>query len=86
MIKQLSHCTGFQWDEGKSTKNWDKHRVSRVECEQLFFNKPLIVKGDAAHSEVETRFYSLGKTDRERKLFIVFTVRGDLSATSQPET
>ena len=42
--KILENCTGFEWDEGNITKNWDKHDVAMVECEQIFFNKPLIVK------------------------------------------
>jgi len=27
---------GFDWDEGNRGKNWDKHRVSDSECEQIF--------------------------------------------------
>ena len=35
--------TGFEWDEGNRGKNWDKHRVFDSECEQVFFNQPLLV-------------------------------------------
>lgn len=52
-----------------------KHHVSLSECEQIFFNLPLIVADDIKHSEQETRFYALGWTDAERFLFMVFTVR-----------
>ena len=74
-MEELSGCTGFQWDEGNAEKNWEKHRVTRVECEQLFFNKPFLALKDEAHSQVESRYYALGQTNRNRELFIVFTVR-----------
>lgn len=75
--KIIENCTGFDWDEGNITKNWDKHEVSSGECEQIFFNKPLIVKRDSKHSLLENRYYVLGRTDSDRLLFAVFTVRGD---------
>lgn len=74
----ISHCQGFDWDEGNIHKNWLKHKVSPAECEQLFFNHPLIVQADIKHSGGEKRFYALGRTDSQRPLFIAFTVRNDL--------
>ncbi|MBI2415614.1 MAG: BrnT family toxin [Candidatus Kerfeldbacteria bacterium] len=65
----------FDWDEGNQTKNWSKHAVSIAECEQVFFNEPLVIYPDTEHSVVEERFYALGQTDQERPLFIVFTIR-----------
>ncbi|MGD9162048.1 MAG: BrnT family toxin [Desulfobacteraceae bacterium] len=73
--KILDDCTGFEWDEGNIIKNWDKHDVSMIECEQIFFNKPLIVKRDKKHSNFENRYYVLGRTNMDRLLFAVFTVR-----------
>jgi len=73
----LTNCTGFEWDEGNFTKNWDRHNVSVGECEQIFFNKPLIVKRDKKHSRFENRYYVLGQTNAKRLLFAVFTVRKD---------
>jgi len=73
----LSSCTGFQWDHGNDTKNWEKHDVSMWECEQIFFNKPIIVKRDREHSLIEDRYYALGQTDMDRFLFAVFTVRNE---------
>lgn len=75
--KILSNCTGFEWDQGNITKNWDKHSVSNGECEQIFFNKPLIVKRDSEHSQLENRYYVLGRTNIDRLLFAVFTVRNN---------
>lgn len=74
----LFKCTGFQWDDGNSEKNWISHQVSKSECEQVFFNQPIMVGNDEKHSETELRFYALGKTDSERPLFIVCTIRGAL--------
>jgi uncharacterized DUF497 family protein len=75
--KKISNCTGFEWDQGNDTKNWDKHDVSTWECEQIFFNKPLIVKRDKEHSTAESRYYVLGRTNIDRLLFAVFTIRND---------
>lgn len=76
--KQLSACTGFEWDEGNSEKNWIKHKVTRSECEQIFFNRPLVVADDEKYSLDEVRYYALGQTDKRRRLFLVFTIRGSL--------
>lgn len=77
-LDQLLECTGFQWDEGNAEKNWIKHKVSRVECEEVFFNEPLLVASEVKHSGTEPRFYALGQTDEGRLLFVVFTVRETL--------
>jgi uncharacterized DUF497 family protein len=47
----LSKCRGFQWDEGNADKNWIKHKVSRTEAEQVFFNRPLLVSEGEKCSE-----------------------------------
>ena len=73
----LASLTGFEWDEGNLTKNWEKHQVSALECEQVFFNRPLIALPDERHSESESRFYALGQTDTGRRLFIVFAARSN---------
>lgn len=73
----VSLAEGFEWDKGNIRKNWEKHRVSYVECEEIFFNSPLIVKKDDPHSSEEDRYFVLGKTDTDRFLFIVFTVRSN---------
>jgi len=79
MVNEIfEQCEGFDWDEANSEKNWIKHKVSKIECEQVFFNLPLIVSDDAKHSVSERRWYLLGRTDQNRKLFIVFTIRENL--------
>lgn len=78
MNELLINCEGFEWDEGNSEKNWIRHQVARSECEQVFFNEPLIVAEDEKHSLKEKRWFVLGKTDTERLLFIVLTIRNKL--------
>jgi hypothetical protein len=73
----IANCEGFQWDEGNSDKNWYLHQVTNAECEEVFFNLPLIVALDPQHSTIEQRYYALGRTDADRWLFIAFTVRNN---------
>jgi uncharacterized protein len=65
----------FDWDEGNKTKNYQKHQITYKECEEVFFNKPLINNLDEKHSQYEKRFRSLGRTNKNRKLFISYTIR-----------
>ena len=78
MADLLAKCGGFQWDEGNSEKNWIRHQVTKSECEQVFFNKPLILVDDPQHSKKEKRWYVLGRTEFDRLLFVVFTIRKNL--------
>ncbi|HIC47596.1 MAG TPA: BrnT family toxin [Methylophaga aminisulfidivorans] len=71
----LNSIIGFNWDDGNSRKNFKKHGVSQVEAEQVFFNCPLLLLHDPKHSQIETRYHALGKTDTERLLHITFTLR-----------
>jgi uncharacterized DUF497 family protein len=78
LAEQLAACTGFQWYEGNLLKNWERRGVSPGECEQVFFNQPLVMAPDRQHSRKEPRFYVLGHTDLGRYLFVVFTIRRSL--------
>ena len=77
-MDRLLNCTGFEWDQSNIEKNWLKHRVSPVECEQIFFNQHLLVAEDLRHSQRERRYYALGHTDNGRLLFVAFTIRENL--------
>ena len=70
----LARIVGLEWDTGNARKN-DKHGVSMAEAEQVFFNAPLLMLSDAAHSQSELRFHALGQTDAGRLLHISFTLR-----------
>lgn len=71
-------CTGFDWDEANITKNWERHRVTPEEAEDVFFHDPFVLRADPGHSKLEKRYRVLGKTTRERRLFVAFTIRGSL--------
>ena len=82
----IMEWAGFEWDEGNLLKNWEKHGVSAGECEQFFFNRPLIARHDERHSQRKSWFFAFGHTDTGRLLFVVFTIRNDrirvISATN----
>src|SRR3990167_7315671 len=71
----LNQFIGFDWDQGNKDKNCLKHKVTNHECEEIFFNQPLLVIPDPKHSQIEARYYALGKTNHNRLLFISFTAR-----------
>jgi len=77
-IEILKECLGFQWDDGNIEKNQKAHHVSCTECEQVFFNKPLLLSEDVRHSQTENRYFVLGKTNEDRRMFLVFTLRENL--------
>lgn len=71
-----SRVKGFDWDDGNARKSADKHGVSQSETERVFFNQPLLVVSDDAHSGSEARYHALGRTDAGRPLHVTFTLRG----------
>lgn len=78
MFPRFPDLTGFDWDDGNRLKNEEKHQVSIGECEQLFFNEPLVILDSHAHSQPEARYAALGRTDEDRALTVIFTIRGTL--------
>jgi uncharacterized DUF497 family protein len=70
----LKAIQGFEWDDGNSGKNENKHGVTDREAEEIFFNKPLII-GRSVKGEPEMRYAALGKTYGSRLLAVVFTMR-----------
>ena len=77
-MNEFNQFTGFQWDEGNINKNLHKHHVENWECEQIFFNEPLIILEDPKHSFAEKRWAVFGKTDAGRRLTVIFTKRESL--------
>ena len=55
----FNKCTGFDWNDRNSLKNWLNHKVTIGECEQFFFNEPLIVFDDTKHSQEEQLMFLL---------------------------
>lgn len=65
----------FEWDKGNIEKN-KKHSVEDKEAEEAFFDEGKVIFKDKIHSTgVEERFILLGKTKKNRILYIVFTER-----------
>ena len=76
VIVKLPSVLIFAWDKGNEQKNWIKHKVTAEEAEEPFFTDDYIILEDKPHSRsAEQRFILLGKTNKERMLFIVFTIR-----------
>ena len=78
MKDDFGGVVGFDWDEGNTDKNLITHDVENWECEQVFFNQPLLVLDDLRHSTMEKRWAAFGKTDAGRLLIVVFAKRQDL--------
>jgi len=49
--------------------------VEPGECEQVFFNIPLTLEPDLIRSRGEKRYFALCKTNMNRILVVIFTVR-----------
>ena len=65
--------TVLHWDKGNRAK-CEKHGLSVAAIEDLFA-RPLAVLPDKAHSQREKRFLAIGRTDKGRSVFMVFTLR-----------
>jgi uncharacterized DUF497 family protein len=81
MEKIFEQFSGFQWDRGNTDKNLITHNVENWECEQVFFNRPLLVLDDPKHSVSEKRWAAFGKTNAHRFLVVIFTKRNNLIRT-----
>ena len=77
-LHPLDDCVGFDWDKANAEKNWERHRVTPEEAEEVFFNEPLVVRSDVRQSQREKRYYALGQTSFGRYLFVAFTIRRNL--------
>ena len=54
----------FEWDEQKNRENQLKHDVSFEEAQLAFLDPDRVVIRDAEHSELEERYFLLGRTKR----------------------
>jgi uncharacterized DUF497 family protein len=72
----LAGIVGFDWDEGSARKN-ERHGVSQVEAEDVFFDPRLLIAPDPRYSAAEARFHALGETSSGRQLHVTFTLRSE---------
>ncbi len=70
----LDRVVGFEWDAGNARKN-ERHGVTQVETEDVFFDPELLLAPDPRHSQQEPRFHALGETSVGRRLHVTFTLR-----------
>ena len=74
----MAGLSGFDWDDGNSTKSWERHQVTQPEQEEVFFNRPVFLM-DAKAAERERRYNVLGRTNNGRLLSVIFTIRRGLA-------
>ena len=74
-FEKKKELQSFEWDQGNTNKIYRKHKVKTFECEEVFFDENKVILKDVQHSGEEERYVLLGKTKKERLLFIVFTTR-----------
>jgi uncharacterized DUF497 family protein len=75
-VIDLARVVGFDWDAGNARKN-ERHGVTQVEAEDVFFDPRLLLVPDPRHSQDESRLHALGETSVGRRLHVTFTLRAE---------
>jgi uncharacterized DUF497 family protein len=66
----------FDWDQWNIQKNEEKHGVSSLEAESVFYDPNLKIFDDLRHNTIlEKRWIAYGKSVGHRILMIAFTLR-----------
>jgi hypothetical protein len=65
----------FEWDDEKDVINQQRHGISFIDAQEVFYDSNRIIAHDEAHSEEENRLFCVGKTTKGI-LTVRFTVRG----------
>lgn len=73
---RLPKPVAFEWNKGNIDKNLKKHNVTNKEAEEVFSDKRIKTFENIKHSQKEERFTVLGITEKGRKLYLSFTIRG----------
>lgn len=69
----------FEWDDHKADRNLIRHGVPFQEAATTFSDPNLYTEFDNQHSINEARYISIGFSDRGRLLFVVHTLRGNVT-------
>ena len=77
LMNRQNQAQTFDWNDGNRDKNFIKHRATDEECEEVFFDPRKRIANDEFHSGQEKRYLLIGKTKKERLLFVVFTTHGE---------
>lgn len=73
----LNKLTGFEWDKWNIDKSYKKHGISPSETEEVFLDENVKIEEDIKHAQQVERYIAIGKTEEDRILFVVFTIRGE---------
>lgn len=71
----LGKIREFVWDAGNVDKSYKKYKITPNIAEEVFLDSNLYFIEDFKHSQKEKRFSALGKTKKEKILFVSFTVK-----------
>ena len=63
--------SNFEWDNDKNVENQKKHGVSFFEAQYAFLDSNRVIFEDVNHSDVEQRFYCLGKNKEGSSILTV---------------
>jgi uncharacterized DUF497 family protein len=67
----------YEWDTAKAAANVRKHGVSFEEAASVFLDPAALTFLDPDHSENEERAITIGRSARQRVLFVAHTERED---------
>ncbi len=67
-----------EWDGDKARTNLIKHGVSFIEGASVLDDPLALTIDDRLHSIGESRFLTIGYSDRHRILVVIYTERGDI--------
>ncbi len=73
-MRVVKDALEFEWDKGNIGKN-KKHNVEDKEAEEVFLDEGKVIFRDKLHSQFEERFIVVGKTKKERLLYVCFSRR-----------
>ena len=65
----------YEWDSAKAQANLKKHRVTFEEAASVFLDPSALTFWDPDHSEEEDREITIGRSARQRVLFVAHAPR-----------
>ena len=72
---QIPDPKEFQWDRSNIFKNYFKHGITTKESEEIMLDSNVLINKDIKHSQKEKRFIAIGKTFKNKILFVIYTIR-----------
>ena len=67
----------FEWDPEKARRNKATHKITFEEAASVFGDPLSITIEDPAHSAIENRYITLGRSLTGRIMVVIHTDRGD---------